>query len=192
MSGSPNCSEGHQNGKKKTVAESKYLRLVNYQGWDFVERRGSTGVVTVLPLTNDDRVVFVEQHRIPVDAIVIEFPAGLSGDDLDSPDESGEQAARRELVEETGFDAKRIEHLMTGPSSAGLTDELISFYIATELERVGPGGGVDSESIVIHEVPLADVDSWLKKQIQKGKLLDARLLTGLYLIQQYRQTRDLA
>ena len=171
------------------VSETDYLRLVNQQGWDYVQRKGATGVVTVMASTPEDRVVFVEQYRIPVGANVIEFPAGLAGDLTGASDESLREAAERELLEETGYQANRWTHVMTSPSSAGLTDELISFFLAEQLERVGPGGGDDSESIRVHEVDFARVDEWLMRKQRQGKLLDARLYTGLYLMKTARQQR---
>lgn len=166
------------------VSETRFLRLVKQGGWDFVQRKGSSGVVTVLAKTDRNEVVLVEQYRIPVGAFVIEFPAGLAGDIAGASDESLREAAERELLEETGYAAKHWKHLISSPSSAGLTDEMISFFVASGLKRVGSGGGDDSEAIRVHEIPLERIDRWLGQQQAKGKMLDARLYTGLYLLKQ--------
>ncbi|MEJ2299468.1 MAG: NUDIX hydrolase, partial [Woeseiaceae bacterium] len=96
------------------------------------------------------------------------------------PDESILEAARRELIEETGFAADSLELIMDCPSSAGMTDEIVSFIRARDLERVGPGGGDDSEDIQVHAVPLAEIDAWLDKQHRRGIPLDPKIFAALY------------
>jgi len=66
------------------------------------------------------------------------------------------------------------------PSSAGMSDEIISFVLAEDLHRVGPGGGDESESIVVHTVPLSGVDDWLMAQLENGKTLDPKVYSALY------------
>jgi ADP-ribose pyrophosphatase len=130
-------------------------------------------------VTSDEEIVLVEQYRKPVGSLVIELPAGLVGDHVD-PDESILDAAARELEEETGYAASQMEVLMTCPSSAGMSDEMISFVLAKGLTRVGPGGGDDSEDIEVHIVPLTDVDAWLTRQVSAGKPLDPKIYAALY------------
>src|SRR3546814_16475222 len=81
------------------------------------------------------------------------MPAGLVGDD-DASD-TLESAARRELIEETGWDAARIDVLLVGPTTAGMSNERIAFARARDLTRVGDGGGVDAENITVHSIPRA-------------------------------------
>ncbi|MEC8160118.1 MAG: NUDIX hydrolase, partial [Planctomycetota bacterium] len=107
----------------QTIAATPHLKLVTRDGWSYVQRCQATGVVTVIPRSSKG-IVFVEQFRPPVQASVIEFPAGLAGDIEGKRNESLEAAARRELLEETGFEAQNMTEIFTGPSSAGLTDEL--------------------------------------------------------------------
>ena len=90
------------------------------------------------------------------------------------------EAAGRELIEETGFEADTLELLMECPTSSGMTDEIISFVLARGLRRVGPGGGDDSEDIETHVVPLAEADRWLDRQQAAGRLLDPKIFTALY------------
>jgi len=87
------------------VVETPYLRMLERDGWFFVERPNSKGIVTIIPLTRDSKLVFVEQYRAPLDRRVIEFPAGLMGDEAGHEDEDPLTAASRELEEETGFRA---------------------------------------------------------------------------------------
>jgi len=94
------------------------------------------------------------------------------------------------LEEETRFRAARLEFLTTGPSSAGLTSEMISLYLATGLERVGAGGGVADEHIAVHVVPLAIVHDWLEERSRQGALIDTKIYAGLMFIAR-RQVRSL-
>ncbi len=166
----------------ETIAETSHLQLVSRGGWSYVRRRVASGVVTVVALTDDDKVLLVEQYRVPLAAPVIEFPAGLAGDVSGSEDESLLSAARRELLEETGFEARSWKLLFTGPSSAGLTDEVITFFLATGLFRSGPGGGDESESIVLHEVPRTTLVGWLGDRLRDGCQIDSRLFSGLFFL----------
>ena len=103
----------------------------------------------------------------------------MVGDHVE-PDESILEAARRELIEETGFAAHSLEPIMDCPSSAGMTDEIVSFIRAGGLERVGPGGGDDSEDIEVHAVPLAEIDGWLEERHRRGIPLDPKIFAALY------------
>ena len=162
-----------------THFHGRYLNLLERDGWEFASRSNASGVVGLVAVTSDEEIILVEQYRKPVEALVIELPAGLVGDHAD-PDEPILLAAARELEEETGFAASQLEVLMTCPSSAGMSDEMISFALAKGLTRVGPGGGDDSEDIEVHIVPLKDVDAWLTRQQAAGKLMDPKIYAGLY------------
>jgi len=169
-------------GTNDIVAETKYLRLVHRDGWSYVERTNSNGVVCIAALTQEDKIVLVEQYRLPVDCQVIELPAGLSGDLADQADEALEEAAHRELLEETGFRAKKVRRHVDLASSAGLTNEIVTLFLAEGLEKVGAGGGDDSEDITVHEIPIDRVDQWLAQAEADGKLIDARVYTGVYFL----------
>jgi ADP-ribose pyrophosphatase len=164
------------------IATGRFLSLVKTGSWEYATRNNARGVVMVAPLTKAGEVIFVEQFRPPVGKVVIEFPAGLAGDIAGQENEQLQQAAARELEEETGFRADRFQHVFTGPASAGLCDEIASLFLAYDLERVGEGGGVDGESIVVHAVLLADVDEWLARKQQSGALVDGRVYAGLYFL----------
>lgn len=158
----------------ETVAEGRHLRMVNIQGWEFAQRTVPSGVVCVVAVTQERRLILVEQFRPPLNARVIELPAGLAGD-LDDTDESFETAARRELLEETGYEATDWTRLCTVASSAGLTDELVTVFRADCLSRTGPGGGDASESIVVHEVDMDSLMDWLSAAAEDGKQIDSRV-----------------
>lgn len=164
----------------RILAENRYLRCIERDGWTFVERPDVRGIVTIVPVTDDRRLLLVQQYRPPVRCDTLELPAGLAGDDPQHADEPLVEAARRELREETGYDARRIELLVEAPSSPGVTSELVSFFLATQLERVDAGGGVDGEKITVHEVPLSDVAGWLRERQREGLHVSAKVYAGLY------------
>lgn len=165
-----------------TRYEGRFVSLLERDGWEFASRNNAECVVKVVAVTTDGELVLVEQFRKPVNASVIELPAGLVGDH-GNRNESIFEAAGRELEEETGYAAGKLELLMSCPSSAGLSDEIVSFVLATELRRVGPGGGDDSEDIRVLPVPLREADDWLARQIADGRILDARIFAALYWLQ---------
>jgi ADP-ribose pyrophosphatase len=164
-----------------TLYEGKFLELVSDGRWEFVQRRNTTGVVAIVPITDENEIVLVEQFRPPVASSVIEIPAGLAGDIAGEEDEGLAVAAQRELNEETGYGAGTWRQLGTGPSSAGLTNELITFFAATGLKKTGPGGGDGSEDIKVHVVPLAQLREWLQQQESTGLIIDPKIAAGLWM-----------
>ena len=134
--------------------------------------------VVILAVTDDDHVLFVEQLRRPVGARVIDFPAGLIGDEKGH--EEPEETAKRELREETGYACATVERLTAGPTSPGITSETVAFYRARGLSRIGPGGGVDGEDITVHAVPRGDIDAWLRSKSDEGALIDVKIWAGLW------------
>ena len=164
----------------KTMWEGKYLRLVTRGRWEYVERSNAGSAVIVIAVTPDDKLVFVEQFRVPMNANTIEMPAGLVGD-TDAND-TLEDAARRELLEETGWLAAEVKVLMVGPTSSGMSNEVVAFVRARGLTRVHAGGGDETENITVHEVPVADAPRWLAAKMAAGYGMDAKLWAGLWLI----------
>jgi ADP-ribose pyrophosphatase len=163
----------------ETLYKGKFLNMVREGRWEYCERVNNTGAVMVFACTPENKVLLVEEFRPPIGQRCLCFPAGLSGDE--GP-ESDAAAARRELLEETGYEADTVEFLFHGPSSPGLTSESLSFFLATGLRRVAAGGGVESEDITVREAPLENIDAWLAAQVEQGIALDPRIYTGLYFL----------
>ncbi|MES1166349.1 MAG: NUDIX hydrolase [Verrucomicrobiota bacterium] len=163
----------------RVIGEGRYIRLVSENGWEYATRPKVTGIVVIVAVTTDRKLVLVEQPRVAVHNRVIELPAGMVGD-VDA-NETLVDAARRELIEETGFDASEMTLLAEGPIAVGITDEVISFYKAGPMARVGPGGGDEHEDITVHEVPLTELRSFIAAQKSSGRLIDPKIYAGLFL-----------
>ncbi len=161
--------------------ETRWLRMERIGTWDFVRRPHSDACVGILAITRDDEVVLVEQFRIPPQRHVIEIPAGIVGDEEEHHGESLADTAARELLEETGYRAGKIQHLIASPTSAGMTPEMTHLFLATELEREHQGGGVGCENIIVHHVPRAQLPQWLAEQEAQGKLVDFKIHASLWL-----------
>ena len=165
----------------ETLFNGRWLRLQRRGRWEFAERTNPGGGVIIIALTPDDHILFVEQWREAVRSKTIEMPAGLVGD-LDDAAESATAAAARELTEETGYRANRIELLMAGPSSAGMSNEVIAFVRAYDLQREHVGGGDHTEDIIVHEIPRAEAAAWLVQKAREGYSIDPKLFAGLYFL----------
>jgi 8-oxo-dGTP pyrophosphatase MutT (NUDIX family) len=132
------------------------------------------GAVTVVPLTDDDHVLLVRQYRAAVDAEMLEIPAGKR----DVPGEATEVTAARELEEEVGRKAGRIELLGRFYNSPGFCDELSWSYLARDLSEVGNDlQGVEEQYLTVESVALDDVDA----MIADGAIVDAKTIIGLTL-----------
>jgi ADP-ribose pyrophosphatase len=167
---------------EKLLGRGKFLELIDEGGWEYVRRHAASGVVLIVATTEGRELVLVEQNRVPVHRRTIELPAGLVGDLPGQAAESLELAAARELEEETGFVASTWQQLVEGPSAVGASTEVVTFFRATGLQRVGKGGGDNTEDITVHVVPLDDVRLFIANKIAAGLLIDPKVYAALYFI----------
>ena len=167
----------------ETLCEGRWLSLRKRGRWEYAERNNPGGAVIILAVTPDDCVLFVEQYRVSILKNTIEMPAGLVGDLAEQREETALLAAQRELEEETGYRCARIEFVHEGPSSSGMSTEMIAFVRAWELQKVGPGGGDETENIVVHEVPRRQAGRWLFERAAEGYSIDPKLFAGLWFIE---------
>jgi len=167
---------------RKLLCEGKYLRTIYEDNWEYVERVNGRHVVYIVPLNKNKfgrpELIFIEEYRIPLKKIVVGFPAGLVGD---VGAEEIITAAYRELEEETGYSAGKMQHLVSGPSSAGLSNETIHIYLANELVKVSDGGGIDGEDIKTESISIYDSEEWLQNKSKNDKYaIDIKSYIGVY------------
>ena len=161
-------------GDKAVEWEGKYLRIVRVGTWEFVERCGGVHAVVILA-EHDGKVVLVEQSRVPLgNRKCLEMPAGLVGDE--DPSATVEDTAIKELEEETGFTADRIEVVGEFFSSPGMVAEGYTLVRAHGLRRIGEGGGNEHEDIEVHFVSRADIPSFVERKRAEGCAIDTKML----------------
>lgn len=175
-------------GETKYHFRGRFLGIAERDNWEFASRTNARSVAVLVPVTDRNEMVLVEQFRIPVNSRVVELSAGLVGD-AGNPGERIEDAAERELEEETGYTASRLTRLLDCPSTSGLSDEIITFFLAEGLEKTGPGGGDASEDIEVHLVPLSDASEWLSRRHHAGVMLDPKIYAALLWLE--RRSRGL-
>lgn len=157
------------------IFEGKHVRVFERDGWEYVERKTAKEAVAIIALI-EERLILTEQLRRPVDARVIDLPAGL----VEKFDRA--ETAKRELSEETGYACDSVELLASSPTSPGITSEIVHFYRANNLRREGRGGGVEGEEITVHEVALGEARRWLDEKSKLGLLIDLKIWTALYFL----------
>ena len=157
------------------VWQGKFVTAKTRGRWEYVSRSRGIRAAVILAIDAEDHVILVEQYRVPLGRICIELPAGLIGDG-DDREEDDATAAARELEEETGYRAERMEVLGEFWSSPGMVTESYSLLRAHGLTKVGPGGGTDSEDITVHRVPLSGIAQAVANWRAQGFAIDTKML----------------
>ena len=153
--------------------EGKYIRIVRDGRWEYVERCGGVHAAVILA-EHDDQLVLIEQPRVPLgNRKCIELPAGLVGDE---DDKGVEETAVKELEEETGFTADRIEVIGEFHSSPGMVSEGFVLVRAHGLRKIGDGGGNEHEEIEVHLVPRSNIPTFIERKRAEGCAIDVKLL----------------
>lgn len=168
--------------KPESLHRGQYLELLRDGHWEFVRRVKARGAVFVLAVTDAQELVLVEQYRVPVAERTLELPAGIYGDEDSHQDETPEQCALRELEEETGYRGKVAKVLLSGPVAPGLTSEVMYLVRVAGLAQVHAGGGIGTERITVHAVPLAGVAAWLDRKRAEGFQVEPRIYAALYFL----------
>ena len=166
-------------------ASGRFLDFVVREGWEFAARKRIAGIVGIVAVTPEGALLLTEQYRPPVACRVCELPAGLIGDAPASREEDLIGGASRELLEETGYVARQWRVLARGTASPGTTSEVMHLLLASGLERRSAGGGVEGESIQVHEVPLEQVEEWLVRREAEGVMIDLKIFAGLYFAREW-------
>lgn len=162
--------------EERTVWQGRFMAAKTKGKWEFVSRTRGIKAAVILAIDDEDHVILVEQFRVPLGRPCIELPAGLIGDEDAVAGEDATSAAIRELEEETGYRAERMEVVGEFYSSPGLVSESFTLLKAHGLTRIGPGGGTDGEDITVHRVALAHLAQFIEMARARGLGIDVRLL----------------
>ena len=153
--------------------QGRFITAKRTGKWEYVSRARGIKAAVILAV-EDDHVLLVEQYRVPLGTSCIELPAGLIGDH-----DAGEDAltsAARELEEETGYRAAKLDIIGEFFSSPGMVSESFTLVRASGLTKVGDGGGVDGENILVHRVALGQLPAFVADKRAEGCVVDVKLL----------------
>ena len=164
---------------EELVWEGRFITARKRGRWEYVSRARGLKAAVVLAIDAADHVILVEQYRVPLGRPCIELPAGLVGDDEGFEHEDAAAAAIRELEEETGYHAERMEVIGEFWSSPGMVCESFTLLRAHGLTKVGEGGGTEHEDITVHRVPLAGIAGAIAGWRAQGYAIDVKILTLL-------------
>ena len=153
--------------------EGKFVRALRRGHWEYASRARDIGAVVILA-EHEGKVILVEQPRVAPDCRCIELPAGLVGDK--DPNATVEGTAVKELEEETGFTAERVERVGDFYSSPGMLSEGFTLVRAHGVRKIGEGGGDEHEDIKVHLVARADIPNFIEQKRAEGIGVDAKLL----------------
>lgn len=156
--------------------QGRFITTKTRGRWEYVSRARDIRAAVILALDGPDHVILVEQYRVPLGRNCLELPAGLIGDEDGGEGEDDLAAAGRELIEETGYRAARLENLGNFYSSPGMVSESFTLVRATGLEKVGPGGGTADENITVHRVALPEIGNFIESKRTEDCGIDVRLL----------------
>jgi ADP-ribose pyrophosphatase len=158
---------------EETVWAGRYIVARRRGPWEYVGRARNIGAAVILAIA-DGHVLLVEQWRVPLQRRCLELPAGLVGDETEGEDIA--TSAARELEEETGWRADRIDIVGEFASSPGMVSETFTLVRASGLMQVGDGGGVPGEEITVHRVALTEVTAFVAGRREAGVAIDVKLL----------------
>jgi ADP-ribose pyrophosphatase len=164
-----------QSDEERIVWQGKFVTAKVRGKWEYVSRARGIRAAVILAVDAEDHVILVEQFRVPLGKVCVELPAGLIGDG-DDVGEAAELAGARELEEETGYAAARMETIGEFYSSPGMVTESFTLLRAHGLTKVGPGGGTPGENITVHRVPLAGLEAFVADRRALGDAIDVKIL----------------
>ena len=156
--------------------EGKYVRTLKQGKWEYASRVGDVRAVVILA-EFEGKMILIDQPRIAVGGRCLELPAGLVGDE--DPGASIEDTAVKELEEETGFTAERIERLGDFHASPGMLSEGFTLVRAHRVTRSGEGGGTEHEDIEVHLVARSEIPNVVEQKRAEGFAIDVKLLLFL-------------
>ena len=153
--------------------EGKFIRALRRANWEYASRSNNINAVVILA-EFEGKMVLIDQPRVGPDCRCVELPAGLVGDE--DPDATVEGTAIKELEEETGFSAERVERLGEFLASPGMLSEAFTLVRAHGVRKIGEGGGDENEDINVHLVPRAEIPNFVEQKRAEGFGVDVKLL----------------
>jgi ADP-ribose pyrophosphatase len=158
------------------MCEGKFVRLIRRGKWEYASRANDIRAVVILA-EQDGKVILIDQPRVPLGQRCLELPAGLVGDT--DPDATAETTAIKELEEETGYTAERVERLGDFHASPGMVSEGFTLVRAHGITKIGEGGGDENEDINVHHVARSDIPAFVEQKRAEGFAIDVKLLIFL-------------
>lgn len=158
----------------ETVWQGEWITVRKQGRWEYVSRARDIRAVVIVAIDDAGRVLLIDQQRVPIGRRCLELPAGLIGDEVEG--DTIEAAAARELEEETGYAAERVEVIGEFQSSPGMVSESFTLVRAHGLRRIGEGGGVAGEDIIVHRVPLDEVPGFVAAKRAEWMAVDVKIL----------------
>ena len=151
----------------------KFVRALRRGKWEYASRSNNINAVVILA-EYEGMVILIDQPRVGPDCRCVELPAGLVGDE--DANATPESTAIKELEEETGFTAERVERLGEFYASPGMLSESFTLVRAHGLRKIGAGGGDENEDINVHLVARADIPNFVEQKRAEGFGVDVKLL----------------
>ena len=172
--------------RSKKIYDGKVISLridkIQLSSGDVFEREviEHPGAVAMLPFLDDGRLLLIKQYRHPVGEVLLEIPAGTLHKNEDPKD-----CARRELIEETGYEAGKIKELIRCFLAPGYSSEKIHLFYASELRKVGDSPDID-EMIELCPTPIDRVQD----MIINGEITDAKTISGISYLLLIRKSKN--
>jgi ADP-ribose pyrophosphatase len=151
---------------------------------EMIRHPGAAAVLPFLdpPSSTDPRVALIYQFRHAADRYLWEIPAGRL-----KHGESPEECARREMLEETGYTAERVDHMASVYTTPGFTDEIIHLF-AAEVTGVGDHAREVDEFLEVHPLRWSEVG----RMVARGEIVDGKTLCCLFYLQHFGRGRTAA
>lgn len=163
--------------------EGKFIRVIgrnfNQNGktglWECVKRKTYGRIVAIAAITPDRELILCKVFRVPINGWIVELCAGL----MDRPGETEESLAAKELLEETGYQAASITHLMTGHFNAGLLADEMAVYLGHNAVKVAEPKLEVGEDIEVLKIPITHANEWLSNP-PDGLSIDMKIFSIIY------------
>lgn len=161
--------------KDELVYDGKYIQTVRRhftdrngveRTWDMVKRNTFGRIVAIAAITDKNEIIMEKIYRIPCEKYIYELPAGL----MDKPGESEIEAITRELLEETGYKAEKVELLSNGPFNTGLVKDEMAIYLGLEAKKAQEPELEAAEDIEVFTVPLANLFKFISENQKDGSV----------------------